>query len=156
MSRAGGSNQIWLKREVRDLQPVVRTSLTYPIEAGEQLILAPPVLASGEFRNLVLTVTEENSIQLQIPSLVAGEFRAIVREHLLPESYIQVFAPSIVSGEYRQIIRDGPDTLSEISLASPALVTGEFKFIVITHDVYDIDSLQLASPVLVGGSFDRV
>ena len=149
-------NQIWYRRDIVDLQPVVRTSLSYPVEAGDSIGINQVVILSGVLRTIVRDLNNTSEIQIAPPTVVSGNFRAIVRTDNQGTSDIGINTPSLVSGIYRQLVRTGNDSLSEIQLGTPTVVSGTFRFMVISHTAYDIDSIQLSTPVLVGGSFGRV
>lgn len=150
------TNQIWYKRDLTDLQPVVRTSLSYPIEAGDSIGLNQAVILSAVLRAIVQDLSNTSEIQVTTPLAISGNFRAIVRTDNQGTSDVGLTTPSLVSGIYREMVRTGGESLSEIQLGTPTAVSGTFRFMVITHTAYDIDSIQLSIPVLLGGSFGRV
>ena len=158
MPTLGPGSQIYLKRTVADLQPVVRTTLSYPIEATGNLTANPAICLSGTLRKTIRDVPILEEIGLSAPSLLSGDLRALVRTYELPEvDALTVGIPQIMSGDFRTLVRTGDDTLDSLAISVPSLVEGTLHgYPLITHTAYDIESIQTNTLTLTGGSLARV
>lgn len=157
MPTLGPGSQIYLKRTVADLQPVVRTTLSYPIEATGNLTANPAICLSGTLRKTIIDVPILEEIGLSAPSLLAGNLREVVRTYVLPEEdALTVGIPQVMSGDFRTLVRTSDNTLDSLAL-SVSLVEGTLHgYPLITHTAYDIESIQTNTLTIIGGSLARV
>lgn len=155
MPTLGPGSQIYLKRTIEDLQPVVRTSRPYPLEATDNLAVSQAICVSGFLRRIN---SETASIGLSAPLLLSGDLRALVRTYELPEvDALTVGIPQVMSGDFRTLVRTGDDTLDSLVVSPLSPVEGTFHgYPLITHTVYDIESIQTGTPTIIGGSLARV
>ena len=157
MPTLGPGSQIYLKRTVADLQPVVRTTLSYPIEATDGVMLNQASCLSGFLRKTIHDVTSLGEISLSAPLLLAGNLRELVRTYVFPEEdALTVGVPQLLSGDFRTLVKTGNETLDGLVVSVPLLVGGTFQGNpLITHNAYDIESIQLNAPTLIGGTLAR-
>ena len=158
MPTLGPGSQIYLKRTVEDLQPVVRTSLSYPIEATDNLEVSQAICLTGTLRATIRDVPILEEIGLSAPLLLSGDLRSLVRTYELPEAdALTVGIPQIMSGDFRTLVRTSDDTLDSLAVSLPSPVEGTFHgYPLITHTVYDIESIQSGTLTIIGGSLARV
>ena len=158
MPTLGPRSQIYLKRTVADLQPVVRTTLSYPIEAADDLETSQAICLSGTLRATIRDVPILEEIGLSAPSLLAGNLCALVRTYELPDvDALTVSSPQVMSGDFRTLVRIGGDTLDSFAVSVPSLVEGTFHgYPLITHTAYDNESIQTNTLTIIGGSLARV
>ena len=72
MPTLGPGSQIYLKRTIEDLQPVVRTSKPYPLEKLDAVSLVTPMIVGGKLR---VEPNDLGEINLVSPVIVSGSFR---------------------------------------------------------------------------------
>lgn len=152
MPTLGPRSQIYLKRTVEDLQPVVRTTLSYPIEATDNLVLSQVICLSGFHRKRINDAASLEEIGLSVPLVLSGDLRSLVPTYELPDA-LTVGIPQIMSGDFRTPV----DTLDSLVVSPPSPVEGTFHgYPPITHNVYDIESIQTGTLTIIGGSLARV
>lgn len=158
MPTLGPRSQIYLKRTVADLQPVVRTTLSYPIEATDNLAVSQAICVSGILRKVNSETVSLEEIGLSAPLLLSGDLRALVRTYELPEAdALTVGIPQVMSGDFSTLVRTGDDTLDSLVVSPLSPVAGTFHgYPLITHTVYDIESIQTGTLTIIGGSLARV
>lgn len=158
MPTLGPRSQIYLKRTVEDLQPVVRTTLSYPIEATDNLVLSQVICLSGFHRKRINDAASLEEIGLSVPLVLSGDLRSLVRTYELPDAdALTVGIPQIMSGDFRTLVRTGDDTLDSLVVSPLSPVEGTFHgYPPITHNVYDIESIQTGTLTIIGGSLARV
>ena len=158
MPTLGPRSQIYLKRTVEDLQPVVRTTLSYPIEATDTLGVSQAICVSGFLKKINSETASLEEIGLSAPLLLSGDLRAVVRTYELPGGdALIVGVPQVMSGGFRTLVRTGDDTLDSLAVSVPSLVEGTFHgYPLITHTAYDIESIQTNTLTIIGGSLARV
>lgn len=157
MPTLGPGSQIYLKRMVEDLQPVVRTTLTYPIEAVDNLGVSQAICLSGFLNKTLNDTSSLEEIGLSAPLVLSGDLRTLVRTYELPEvDTLTVGGLQIISGDFRTLVKTGNDTLDSLAISGPSLVEGTFHgYPLITHTVYD-ESIQTGTLTLIGGSLAKV
>ena len=158
MPTLGPRSQIYLKRTVADLQPVVRTTLSYPIEATDNLAVSQAICVSGFLKKINSETASLEEIGLSAPLLLSGDLRALVRAYEHSEvDALTVGIPQVMSGDFRTLVRTGGDTLDSLAVSLPSPVEGTFHgYPLITHTVYDIESIQTGTLTIIGGSLARV
>ena len=158
MPTLGPRSQIYLKRTVADLQPVVRTTLSYPIEAVDDLETSQAICLSGVLKKVNSETSSLEAIGLSAPLVLSGDLRALVRTYEFPEvDALTVGIPQVMSGDFRTLVRTGGDTLDSFAVSVPSLVEGTFHgYPLITHTAYDIESIQTNTLTIIGGSLARV
>lgn len=153
MSNKASIGQVWLKREIRDLQPVVRTSAPFPLHEEEHLVVDVPCCVSGVLRALVQTATAEYTAIQTLPMLQSGVFRQVLvtKEHL---DVLLGGLPSIMSGTYRlQVItREQSETLFH---GLPVIQAGVFRAQVLTYTEPGSSKVNSGLPSLVSGVFSH-
>ena len=158
MPTLGPGSQIYLKRTVVDLQPVVRTTLSYPIEATDNLAVSQAICVSGFLKKINSETASLEEIGLSAPLLLSGDLRALVRTYEHSEvDALTVGIPQVMSGDFRTLVRTDDDTLDSLVVSSLSPVEGTFHgYPLITHTVYDIESIQTGTLTIIGGSLARV
>lgn len=158
MPTLGPRSQIYLKRTVADLQPVVRTTLSYPIEAADDLETSQAICLSGVLKKVNSETASLEEIGLSAPLVLSGDLRSLVRTYELPDAdALTVGIPQIMSGDFRTLVRTGDDTLDSLVVSPLSPVEGTFHgYPLITHTVYDIESIQTGTLTIIGGSLARV
>ncbi len=156
MSIPISNSQVWLKREVMDLQPVVRTSKPYPVIEGDECLLTPAILISGLHRLVIAKVPLEEGTQLTPPSIVGGVFRASVLTKLYTEG-VDASLVQLTAVNFRRIVIAPGPLIEETQLSYPVLVSGILDRIVIEYSIPEASgkNIQLSLPTLIGGSFAR-
>ncbi len=154
MADSDAFSQVWLKRSVIDMQPVVRTSKPYPLILGESFSLTAPSILGANFRRFPFDLPE---FQLSGASVSEGAFRSIVRKVSSGPDEFQLGGASLTAGEFRIIRRGHSPEFEEVQLNQASLVQGNFKSIRIEYLIYEEAGthIQLASPSISGGSFVR-
>ena len=154
MPTLGPGSQIYLKRTIEDLQPVVRTSKPYPLEKLDAVSLVTPMIVGGKLR---VEPNDLGEINLISPAIVSGAFRAIKVFNTIPTEGIDILSPQISSGVFKSILiqieADIDDTgvPKGVSIISPHIVSAKHSRIVIKY-VMETEELQLSNPSLVRGS----
>lgn len=158
MPTLGPGSQIYLKRTVEDIQPVVRTTLSYPIEAKDSLEVSQAICMSGFLNKTINDTSILEEIGLSAPLVLSGDLRTLVRTYELPEAdALTVGGLQVISGDFRTLVKTGDDTLDSLVVYPLSPVGGTFHgYPLITHTVYDNDSVQTGTLTLIGGSFARV
>lgn len=152
MPTLGPRSQIYLKRTVADLQPVVRTTLSYPIEATDSLAVSQAICLSGTLRATIRDVPILEEIGLSTPLVLSGDLRTLVRTYEHPE--VDALTVGIPQVDFRTT---GDAALDSFAFSLPSPVGGTFHgYPLITHTVYDIESIQTGTPTIIGGSLARV
>ncbi len=159
MSIPTSNSQVWLKREVMDLQPVVRTSRPYPVMENEGIALSPVALVQVLFREFPNDLPE---IQLSPVSLLTGNFKAIVRAYDSGRDDLSLSSPALVGGVFsmERSFEAYSVVPEEIQLNSPVLLSGDLRRLVVfvAYTVFDEQNnyVQLSSISLIGATLDRV
>ena len=158
MPTLGPRSQIYLKRTVADLQPVVRTTLSYPIEATDNLAVSQAICVSGFLKKINSETASLEEIGLSAPLVLSGDLRALVRTYELPEvDALTIGSPQVISGDFRTPVKTGNDTLDSLVISGLSVVEGTFHgYPLITHTAYDNESIQTNTLTIIGGSLARV
>lgn len=154
MPTLGPGSQIYLKRTIENLQPVVRTSKPYPLEQLDAVCLVTPVVVGGKLR---VEPNELVEINLVSPVIVSGSFRTVKVFNTIPTEEIDILSPQINSGSFKSILIQIQADLDDsgvprgVSITSPQLVSGKHSRILIEY-VMETEEVQLSNPSLVRGS----
>ena len=156
MPTLGPGSQVYLKRTIKDLQPVVRTSKPYPLEQLDQLRINTPMLVGGKLR---VEPVELDEITLENPVIASGVFRSVKLFNTIPTEELDVTLPQIESGVFSSILIEIQADLDDagvprgLNVAAPQLASGRLSRILIEY-VIETEEMQLNNPTLVEGTHE--
>ncbi len=150
MPTLGPGSQVYLKRTIEDMQPVVRTSKPYPLEVAEKIAIQVPVLSGGTNNRMPYNL---NQIEVGIPALESGSFSDLVIAYAVGQEAITVQSALLDSGTLSSILIPYRDS-GELDVNPPQLVSGEFSMVTIRYTA-TIETIDLGGITLVGGEHVR-
>ncbi len=151
MPTLGPGSQVYLKRTIEDMQPVVRTSKPYPLEVAEKIAIQVPVLSGGANNRMPYNL---NQIEVGIPALESGSFSDWVIAYAVGQEAITVQSALLDSGTLSSILIPYRDS-EELDVTPPQLVSGEFFSMVTIRYTATIETIDLGGITLVGGEHVR-
>ena len=154
MPTLGPGSQIYLKRTIEDLQPVVRTSRPYPLEATDNITISVPVLAEGFIRRApgIPDMVEDTSISQ--PVLAEVSFSAVVTKISIDTDQSQLYNFNLIDGAFSTVVVKTNLGVESSSLGMAQVVSGEYSKLVIRHSM-GIEEIQHFAPTLLEGSHVR-
>ena len=144
MPTLGPGSQIYLKRTIEDLQPVVRTSRPYPLEAADKTEIFLPTLVDG-FSRRSPGMTED--ISLSAPGLLEGYFSTVVIKYSAEKDETQLYTPSLIEGVFSSIVQRIPVHTDSTQVVVPQILEGAHSVVVIRYTM-ETESIQVALPVI--------
>ena len=151
MPTLGPGSQVYLKRTIKDLQPVVRTSRPYPLEATDNLTISVPVLAEGFSRRAPGMV---ENLSINQPVLTEVRFSTVVTKISIDTDQTQIYNHNLIDGAFSTVVVKTNLGVESSSLAMVQLVSGEHSVVVIKYSM-DTEKIQHSAPILLEGSHVR-